>query len=68
MNYRISRKANADIERICDHIALDNPKAAERMDARIHAAIKLLAQIPGMGHPSPDVRDKRYLFWAVGTT
>jgi len=39
MNYRISRKADADIERICDHIAEENPDAADCVDQQIHRAI-----------------------------
>ncbi|HYV36200.1 MAG TPA: type II toxin-antitoxin system RelE/ParE family toxin [Gemmataceae bacterium] len=66
MKYRISRRADADIERICDYIAENNPDAAERLDEKIHRAIQLLADFPGMGHTRPDVADKRYLFWAVG--
>jgi plasmid stabilization system protein ParE len=66
MNYRISRRADTDIERICDHIAEDNPDAADRLDEQIHRAIQLLAKFPRMGHPRADVKDKRYLFWAVG--
>src|SRR5947209_2169779 len=66
MKYRISRKANADIEAICDRIAQDNPGAAERVDEQIHRTIQLLARFPGLGHKRPDVRDKRYLFRAVG--
>jgi toxin ParE1/3/4 len=66
MKYRISRKADADIERICEHIAEDNPDAADRLDEQIHRAIQLLAKFPGLGHTRPDVTDKRYLFRAVG--
>ena len=66
MKYRVSRRADTDIERICDHIAQDNPDAADRLDERIHRAIQLLARFPGMGHTRSDVNDKRYLFWAVG--
>jgi len=66
MKYRISRMANADIERICDHISEDNPDAADRLDQQIHRAIQLIARFPGIGHPRPDVKDKRYLFRAVG--
>ncbi|HLW64334.1 MAG TPA: type II toxin-antitoxin system RelE/ParE family toxin [Gemmataceae bacterium] len=66
MKYRISRTAQKDIERICDHIAEDNPAAAERLDEQIHVAIKLLAKLPRMGHKRSDVHDERYLFWAVG--
>jgi putative addiction module CopG family antidote len=50
MKYRISRRAEADIERICDYIAKADPDAAESVDERIHDAIKLLArQAPGYG-------------------
>jgi toxin ParE1/3/4 len=66
MNYRISPRANADIEAICDRIAENDPAAADRLDERFHQAIRLLAQFPRMGHTRPDVQDKRYLFWAVG--
>ncbi len=66
MKYRISRRADADIERICDHIARNNPDAADGLDERIHHAIQLLARFPGMGHNRADVTDKRYLFWALG--
>ena len=66
MKYRISRKANTDIEGICNRIALDDPEAADRMDERIHRAIELLAEVPGMGHQRADVSDERYLFWAIG--
>ncbi|CAN5426178.1 type II toxin-antitoxin system RelE/ParE family toxin [soil metagenome] len=67
MSYRISRRANADIESICDYIAKDSSEAANRLDQRIHTTIKLLAHFPGMGHTRQDVADRRYLFWTVGT-
>jgi toxin ParE1/3/4 len=67
MTYRISGRANADIEAIWEYIAQDNIDAATRVDERIHHALHMLARFPGMGHARPDVRDKRYLFWTVGT-
>ena len=66
MKYRISRKADADIERICDYIAEDNPDAADRLDEQIHRAIRLVAKFPGLGHSRPDVQDKRCFIRAVG--
>lgn len=66
MTYRISPQANADLEAICNYVAQDNPGAADSLDERIHKAIRLLAQFPGMGHARPDVQDTRYLFWTVG--
>jgi plasmid stabilization system protein ParE len=59
MTYRISRRANADIESICDYIAKDNPNAADEVDERIHGTIQMLALFPGMGHSRADVSDKR---------
>lgn len=49
MTYHISRRANADIEAICDYIAKDNPDAADRLDARIHNTIEMLSQFPKIG-------------------
>ncbi len=65
MKYRISRRADTDIERICERISEDYPDAADRLDEQLHQAIHLLAKFPGMGHTRADVTDKRYLFWAV---
>jgi len=65
MKYRISRPADKDIEQICSYIAEDNPAAADQLDERIHKAIKMLARLPGIGHSRADIKDKRYLFWAV---
>jgi plasmid stabilization system protein ParE len=67
MTYRISRRANADIEAICDYIAQDNLAAANRLDLRIHTTIEMLSQFPRMGHSRRDVSDKRYRFWTVGS-
>jgi toxin ParE1/3/4 len=67
MNYTISRQASRDIEQICDHIAEDNPAAADRLDGRVHRAIQMLAKFPGMGHTRSDVLDKQYLFWSIAS-
>lgn len=66
MSYRLSPQANKDIESVCDYIAERDPVAADRLEDRIHEALKLLAQLPGMGHTRSDVSDARYRFWAVG--
>ena len=66
MKYRISRRADMDLTAICNYIAHDNPVAAEQLDERIHQEIQFLARFPGVGHTRADVRDKRYLFRAVG--
>ncbi|MBZ0189130.1 MAG: type II toxin-antitoxin system RelE/ParE family toxin [Candidatus Obscuribacterales bacterium] len=67
MTYRISGRANADIEAICNYIAQDNPEAADHIDLRIHTTIEMLSRFPRMGHSRQDVSDQRYLFWTVGT-
>lgn len=66
MKYRISRRADQDIERICDRIAKDNFAAAERLDEEIHETVKLLARFPHLGHRRADVQKKSYLFRTVG--
>jgi plasmid stabilization system protein ParE len=57
MTYRISRKAQKDLEQISDYIAKTNPEAAEQLDAQLHQAMQLLTQFPGMGHTRADVSD-----------
>jgi toxin ParE1/3/4 len=65
MKYRISRLADRDIDQIWQHIADDNPDAADRVDASLHEAMKLLAKMPGIGHTRWEVADPRYRFWKV---
>ncbi len=48
---RWTRRTLARIERIGDHIARDDPSAAERVIARIFAATEALAGQPAMGRP-----------------
>jgi plasmid stabilization system protein ParE len=66
MSYRISRRANADIEAICNHIAKDNANAADRLDQLLHRTFQMLAQFPGMGRTRLDVWTSNYYFWKVG--
>jgi plasmid stabilization system protein ParE len=65
MKYRISRLADRDLDQIWRHIADDDPVAADRVDAALHAAMQLLARMPGIGHQRAEVADRRYRFWAV---
>lgn len=66
MSYRITKKANSDIEAICDYIARDNTDAADKMDERFHREIQQLVLFPGMGHRRSDVTNPQYRFWPVG--
>ena len=65
MTLRISRLADRDIEEIWKFIALDSPTAATKVEDDIHAAMKLLATQPLMGHQRRDIPDDRYRFWPV---
>jgi len=47
--YKLSRQAAADISKINDYIAQDNPDAADRLVARFHETMRQLAEMPGMG-------------------
>ena len=66
MKYRILRRADKDIEAICNYIAQDNVDAADRLDERLHAIIQVLAEFPKMGHRRADVSAPEYLFWVEG--
>ena len=65
--YRLSRRADADLDAIWLYIARDNPDAADELDAQLHAAMKMLSQFPGLGHLRADVKNPRYRFWNVGS-
>src|SRR5437868_3820335 len=66
MRYRISHRADADIDEICDYIAQHNIRAADKVDLAIHQAVERLSEMPGLGHTRADVSDPRYRFWSVG--
>jgi len=50
--------AEADLNRIFDYIAEDNPRAAERTLLRIEQTLLLLAEFPDIGHTG-DVSETR---------
>jgi toxin ParE1/3/4 len=51
----VSPQAEADLEEIWLTIALDNPKAADRVLRRISEKLNHLAQFPEMGVLRPDI-------------
>jgi plasmid stabilization system protein ParE len=65
MRFRISRRANNDLNAIWDHVARDSAAAADKVEADLHAAMRLLAEFPGLGHGRREVKDARYRFWRV---
>lgn len=62
MRFRISRRADADLDQIWKFIARDNLPAADRVEQELHAAMQRLAESPGLGHTRADVGDARYRF------
>jgi plasmid stabilization system protein ParE len=65
MSYRISLRADADLDEIWTYIAQDDPQAADQMEQALHEAMEQLARMPTLGHRRPDASD-RYRFWRVG--
>jgi toxin ParE1/3/4 len=63
--FRISRRADADLDAIWDYIARASVQAADKVEAEIHSEIKGLAEMPGMGHEREDVANPSYRFWRV---
>ncbi len=50
MSYRISPRADADIDEIWTYTAQDNLRAADRTEQAPHDAMDQLARMPGLGH------------------
>ena len=64
--YLLTTAADADIEEIWQYLARQSgPGAADRLQDQLHAAMKRLAQSPGMGHFRADLADEPLRFWAV---
>lgn len=49
---RYTRRARRQLDAIHNYIAERNPKAADRVVARIREAVQLLAEFPFIGHQS----------------
>jgi toxin ParE1/3/4 len=67
MTLRVLTSVYRDMSEIWNYIAQDNATAANQLEERLFAAMKLLQERPGMGHERADVSDTRYRFWAVGS-
>jgi toxin ParE1/3/4 len=65
MSYKISPRADANIDEIWTHIAQDDQRAADRLEQALHEAMEQLGRMPGLGHRRPDASE-RYRFWRVG--
>jgi len=63
--YELSSEALADLQEIWVHIAVDNPSAADKLEAEIYQACELLVKNPRLGHHRRDLTDEPVLFWTV---
>jgi len=59
MKARFTPQAQVDIASIYDYIAKDNPRAAQRVEDHIRAAINVLRRAPGMGVPIEEENVRR---------
>jgi antitoxin ParD1/3/4/toxin ParE1/3/4 len=63
--YVVTPEADEDLSGIWEYIAQDTIEAADRWDAKLRTAFKMLATSPGVGHTRKDLTDIEVLFWPV---
>jgi plasmid stabilization system protein ParE len=63
--YRLTERAEADVDAITDFIAADNIDAAVKVVLALEDAFVLLASRPGVGHARADLTDRPLKFWSV---
>jgi len=61
----LTKTAFKDLAEIWNYIAADSVNAADRVRRDIEAAIRKIAETPGMGHQRQDVANPNYRFWRV---
>jgi toxin ParE1/3/4 len=64
-HYTLSARARLDIQLIWNYIAEHNFDAADRVRNELREAMKLLSDMPGLGHHRSDVKNPRLRFWSV---
>jgi antitoxin ParD1/3/4/toxin ParE1/3/4 len=57
--------AEADLTDVSDTIRRDSPRAARRVRSELRAAMRKLADMPGMGHLREDLAHEQLRFWSV---
>lgn len=67
MKLFVTRTAFRDLASIWTRIAADIIDAADRVVDELHAAVRKLADMPGMGHRRADVANPNYRFWSVSS-
>ena len=63
--YRLTERAEADVEDIADFIAADSIDTAVKVLLALEEAFVLLASRPGVGHARDDLTDRPLKFWSV---
>jgi plasmid stabilization system protein ParE len=63
--YRLTERAEADVDAIADFIAVDSVDAAVKVVLALEDAFVLLASRPGIGHAREDLTDRPLKFWSV---
>ena len=63
--YRLTERAEADIEAIANFVAADSIDAAVKVVLALEDAFILLASRPGIGHTREDLTDRPLKFWSV---
>ena len=63
--YRLSERAEADVEAIADFIAADNIDAAVKVVLALEEAFIILASRRDIGHGREDLTDRPLKFWSV---
>jgi toxin ParE1/3/4 len=63
--YQLTVRATTDLQDILDYIRRSSPTAARRVRSELRAAMRLIAEFPGMGHSRADVDDPSLRFWSV---
>jgi plasmid stabilization system protein ParE len=66
--YRLTERAEADVEAIADFIADDSVDAALKVVLALEDAFGLLASRPGIGHVRQDLTERPVKFWSVYST
>lgn len=63
--YVFTPLAKADIFSIWSSIAVDNQRAADRVEQAIYAACAFIAEAPLRGHVRPSVTSRSLRFWTL---
>ena len=63
--YRLTERAEADVEALADFIAADSIEAAMKVVLALEDAFVLLASRPGIGHTRADLTERPLKFWSV---